>query len=320
MLLSVVIPTFNSPPSLGKLLSSLSRQELQNNKLQVICVNNIKKSFKSDLAKQWSVYFYDFKYFNSEKIGANSARNTGIRFSSGEIIWFLDDDCELVSDNSYIQRIIQLHKEYPEVVGIGGQYYSPDLLNKLSQTYFDMTNQWLDQSLIGHYFTSNLIGGNASYKREIFDNGMRFDTHLVFGATELSLNKQITDNGNKLILKKSLNVIHHQHLNIFMFLKKAYKQGQGKAYLGIPFHNEVTTIPPNLYVKLYGLFFKLGFNREVKNVSKKNFFFIEIIQGSKIYIFFRHYISHAVIKVLHMAIYHHSTYLLPALKKISGKK
>ncbi len=331
MLLSVVIPTFNSPPSLSRLLLSLSRQELQGARLQVICVNNITKSFNHNLVNQWSSKFYDFKYLNSEKVGANCARNTGIRFSSGEIIWFLDDDCELTSDNTYILKIIQFHKDYPDASGIGGQYFAPDFQNKRSKAYFNMTNQWLEQSLISHYLTTNLIGGNASYKKDIFDKGMRFDSRIVFGATEISLNKKIIKNNNTLILKKSLSVIHHQNLNIFSFLKRAYKQGQGKAYLNIPFHSEVTETSPNIHGSLYGLFFKLGYTKQVKGMKKSNFFFMEIIKGSKtflalrrlllnIYIFLRHYISHFVVKISHMAIYHYNTYGVQFVKKLTRKK
>lgn len=283
MLLSVVIPTFNSPPSLDRLILSLSKQKLGDHKLQIICINNAHKSFRKKLTAKWSNYFHDFKYLNSAKVGANTARNTGIRFSSGEIIWFLDDDCELISKHSYIQKIIELHQTYPEVKGIGGRYYPPAFKNKVSKAYFQITDQWLNQSKQGQYLTHNLVGGNASYKREIFDDGYRFDTHLTFGATELSLNKKLIQDGHKLALQNSLNVIHHQHLGIMKFIKRAFKQGQGKAQLCIPFHSESTIIVPNIYNKLYSFFFTLGYSKSATNIERTEFFFTEIIQSSALY-------------------------------------
>ena len=93
--LSIIIPYYNAEPYTSELLDCLAPQIT--NEVEVVIVDDGSKiPFKTDYP--WA------KVIRKKNGGVSSARNTGIRNSTGEYIGFIDAD-DLVADN-YVQLIL----------------------------------------------------------------------------------------------------------------------------------------------------------------------------------------------------------------------
>ena len=224
MLLSIVIPTHKRPFQAERLLDSIFQQNFPQENLEILLVSNFKCSSLRDKLSQWEKKFLRFKYKEVGLKGVNKARNMGIRFARGEILYFLDDDCVL-AHNNHLNKVIQAHKKHPAVAGVGGAYKNYTLLPGFDKFYHENTESWLSQSVQSDNHTSQLLGGNASYKRHIFDKGYYFDSRIVFGGSEISFNDSIREYG--LLFDESLWVYHYLAAGGFSFIKKSFQQGKG---------------------------------------------------------------------------------------------
>lgn len=86
-LVSVVIPTFNNAAMVGKAVESALAQTYPN--VEVIVVDD---GSEDDTSGALSAYQGKIEYIRKPNGGAGSARNAGVRASSGEWVGFLDDD------------------------------------------------------------------------------------------------------------------------------------------------------------------------------------------------------------------------------------
>jgi len=96
ILVSVIIPTYKRPKTLGRAIDSVLNQTYKNIELIVVDDNDPDTDYRKDTEKVLNSYLTidkRVKYIQHErnKNGA-AARNTGIRNSSGYYICFLDDD------------------------------------------------------------------------------------------------------------------------------------------------------------------------------------------------------------------------------------
>jgi len=100
-LVSVIIPTYGRPESLIKCIESVLNQSYQNIEIIVVDDNDPKNKFREDTELLMERYqsSKNIQYIKHEKNkNASAARNTGIKFSTGELLCFLDDDDEFRVD------------------------------------------------------------------------------------------------------------------------------------------------------------------------------------------------------------------------------
>jgi hypothetical protein len=114
-LISVVIPTYNRPDKLNRLLESLNNIEYPTDKLEIIVVDD---------ASEKGIYDTVCRHFqeiimirNNEKRFLAGSRNIGVKYSKGELIFLVDDDNVL--DCRCVNELVELMKSY-ERVGIAG--------------------------------------------------------------------------------------------------------------------------------------------------------------------------------------------------------
>ena len=100
--ISIIIPTYHRQESLLRLLDSISRQNFNLEDLEVIVVSNLQDAELNESLKLRETDLFTCRYFEVGKVGVNLARNLGVGKSTGEIILFLDDDCEL-QDKLFLQ-------------------------------------------------------------------------------------------------------------------------------------------------------------------------------------------------------------------------
>jgi len=231
--ISVIVPTLGDLDHLTRLLSSLRNQH-DINSAEIILVENstnprVFEAVRS-LARKMNL---DIRAIASYEKGVNKARNIGIKESRAEILLFLDDDC-WINDKQLLSKHIRWHKENRNAFAIGGRY-ALDLMSGVWDRYYNTIQmRWLESGVIDpeNSLTRFLIGGHVSIKKVILrDQKLRFDEQISYGGSELSLFLK----AHKLNLPMHLEnmyVVHNSRLRFLSLLKKLYRQGEGKAYLG----------------------------------------------------------------------------------------
>ncbi len=106
---------------------------------------------------------------NQEQQGLSGGKNTGIAMASGQVVAFLDDDA--VADVDWLKFMIGSYEE-PAVAGVGG--LTLPKWDTRRPTWFPAEFDWVvGCTYIGmpdhRAPVRNLLGGNASFRREVFE-------------------------------------------------------------------------------------------------------------------------------------------------------
>jgi len=314
MTLSVIIPTHKRFFQVSRLMDSLLNQEFPRENLQILLISNLKDKKLKMQCDKWKSCFYDFKYLVVGEKGVNKARNLGIRFAYGDVLYFLDDDC-LLPHKTHLHRVLLSHKTYPHIIGIGGRYKNKFKMEGMKSFYYQKAVSWLNQHAIGEK-AFQLLGGNASYKREAFDRGFNFDSHIVFGGSEESLNRDLVENNWELMILDQLSVYHIIDMTFWDLINKSFLQGAGSVKnrydAGQHLHQlsdmKKEAIFSNnhksFYAFIYDAGFKLGFFWQLSLLKAGQFFifrfilFVLFILKSRLVVFKEKVVLKVVLKVL----------------------
>jgi glucosyl-dolichyl phosphate glucuronosyltransferase len=115
---------------------------------------------------------------NREQQGLSGGKNTGIAMASGEVVAFLDDDA--VAHADWLKFMVDSYTE-PGVVAVGG--LTLPKWDTRRPSWFPKEFDWV----VGCTYVGmpahrapvrNLLGGNASFRREVFDRVGGFKTGI----------------------------------------------------------------------------------------------------------------------------------------------
>lgn len=101
--ISVIIPTFNKSSHLARLLPSILAQDYDAEQFEIIIVDDGSTDETALIAQQFADRFCHYHYIFQNNKGIGAARNTGLRYASGELVSFLADD--YVLDASYLSKM-----------------------------------------------------------------------------------------------------------------------------------------------------------------------------------------------------------------------
>jgi GT2 family glycosyltransferase len=160
---SIVIPLYKSYGTIGKVLETVVRLYYPKNRIEVIFVYyptengtiDVIKSFRENYRK----LLYDIKIIWRRDKRANVARNIGIKSSSGEYVFLLNDDVLL--DPFAIWNALEVFKNHPDAYVVTFPYI------------LDPPRIW-EKALFYRYYgrvsrTRTLNLGCSILKKEVFD-------------------------------------------------------------------------------------------------------------------------------------------------------
>lgn len=111
ILLSVIVPAFNTEKYIGRCLKSLCLQTLDPTLYEVIVVNDGSQDKLENVVLDLQRKYPQIKYIVQDNKGLGGARNTGIRAARGKYIIFVDSDDYIRHKNAVeiLTRIAEFH-------------------------------------------------------------------------------------------------------------------------------------------------------------------------------------------------------------------
>ena len=92
MLLTIVIPVYNSEKYVRHTLQSIFDQKFDRGNLEVIVVNDGTTDNSMEIVREFASREAGIKIIEQQNQGLSAARNTGIAAATGKYVWFVDSD------------------------------------------------------------------------------------------------------------------------------------------------------------------------------------------------------------------------------------
>ena len=238
MLISIIIPFRNSAKYIKQSINSVINQSLSNKYYEIIAINDCSSDKSTKIVKRIFNNKLNCKLLtiNEKTIGPGLARNLGIKYSSGQYIYFLDSDDFLKRQTLLkLKKIIDKNKKVDLICNGYKVFDKKKNMKKITRFDLDLLKENKD-SILKNFFRlsiipqviSNLISKRLIIKNNIFfKEGYFEDVYFIFRVL-FYLKK-------KIIIKESLyfknnrknsivNTLSTQHINdAFKGYNSAYK-------------------------------------------------------------------------------------------------
>lgn len=178
MKFSLIMGTYGRRDQVENFLTCLKNQTYKNFELIVVDQNedDMVKSICDRFRKE-----LDIKYIHSNKKGISRARNLGLKYTTGDIVTFPDDDCEYPPD--LLENVLSHFAKNPGIDGVTGMTKVKTLLTQPMMVFDDAEGYISRRNIWGRcieftIFNKKEVASAISGFDELFGPGS------VFGAAE----------------------------------------------------------------------------------------------------------------------------------------
>lgn len=96
MFLSIIVPVYNGAQYLSACLDSLLAQDISPKEYQILCVNDGSTDTSGAILAEYAAANSNILVLQQPNSGVVAARNAGLKAASGDYIWFVDADDEIL--------------------------------------------------------------------------------------------------------------------------------------------------------------------------------------------------------------------------------
>lgn len=183
MLISVIVCTYNREKYIGNLLDSLAANTLPVGDYEILLIDNNCTDRTPQVCEAFRQQHPDlqFRYLQEREQGLSAARNKGIQEARGEVLVYVDDDA--LVDKDYLTTYAEFFISHPHIQAAGGpilplyETQEPEWMSPYTKAlltaymyYGDKVRRYPHNKFPG--------GGNAAYRREVFEQVGKFNTAL----------------------------------------------------------------------------------------------------------------------------------------------
>ena len=207
MLLSFIVPIYNSEKWLHACLQSLVEQDLAIEEYEIICIDDGSTDGSADIVAEYRKQYGNIKLVQKTNGGVSAARNTGLDYACGRYIWFVDSD-DLIRKNclGFLKKILVEHD--PEVVSFPMETVSEAYVpNPQEQVEFEYS---VDARLKSY----NNVWASIICTELIKAHNIRFHTGMKYGEDTLfHYNVYMYRKGEKPTLTVSNSLYYYRQQN-----------------------------------------------------------------------------------------------------------
>lgn len=114
IIISVIIPVYNTEKYLAECLDSVLSQHM-NNDIEIICVNDGSTDNSFDILHRYVAEYSCIKVISQKNQGLSCARNAGLAVAKGKYIYFLDSD-DMLAENALMEMYKAVEAEELDVL------------------------------------------------------------------------------------------------------------------------------------------------------------------------------------------------------------
>lgn len=194
---SIVILIYNLPyEKLIPIIKSVNSTSYQN--IEIIIVDNSEKpKLSNDLNGKQLIYIS-----GQGNAGVPGGRNIGVKNSTGEYIFFIDDDILLEKDT--VKELVEILEKNPSLGIIGPSPYTLSTL-KLNEYYQNYLTLYPNKNLVDVPY---VLGCSMFVKREVFQKIGLFDALLFFYHEEADLCLRARKAGYRCVFARDIRSWH----------------------------------------------------------------------------------------------------------------
>jgi len=209
ILLSIIIPMFNSEATIIKTLDSINKSIYQ--RFEVILVDDFSNDKTIETINSFKDKInYDLKIINLNKnCGPGAARNKGAEEACGEVLIFIDSDVEIFPDT--LTKIIDTFKKNPQISAIVGDYCKETGPTNFCTVYKNLFHTYFHgraKTLTTIFFT-----GCGAIFRSVFLDVKGFDEHDILTVEDICLGYKLHNNNYITMLNPDIQVKHNKYFS-----------------------------------------------------------------------------------------------------------
>lgn len=215
LLVSIVIPVYNTKPYIAQCLNSLIAQTM--NRFEIICVNDGSTDGSEKILHRYQEQYSFIRVISQENKGAGVARNVGLSSAKGKYVLFLDSDdyfdehllekvCDKAEKNNCDIVLFDIYRFDNQTKEV----FSPRL--NLNQKVIPTLDVFSAEDIPKSIFNISLgVAWNKLYRRQfIEENNLRFQeirnsNSVYFSFAAFLLAKSISIVNERLLYYRSNN-------------------------------------------------------------------------------------------------------------------
>lgn len=282
--ITVVIPTYNRCDVLERVLESLFMQYNNPVQFEIVVIDDCSDD-KTQI--RISAIKYDFfKYLRHDKNrGRVSARNFGIKSSSGRLIVFLDDD-NIPSPNLIESYFNSMNIFGESTAYVGAPSYPAKIAQRSNMVrYLDSRYIWKSLSNTGALVRSKNFGtlNCAVLKSDLVKVGMFDPDFRYYGGEDEYLGYLLESNGVKIVCVKEARTEHLDKVSVSRMRLKMQEYGYyGCNLLKEKAPNYFDQTSYSFFIKHTSPIFKVFYNLVAKTIGAPFLYYLTISDRYKI--------------------------------------
>ena len=249
--MSVIIPTHNRSKELRRVLESLQSQNYPHSNFEIIVIDDGSSDDTRDVVENFrcGTDIVTKCHFQNHE-GPGAARNRGLAWSCGEIVFFCNDDTLCGIDLLYQHD--SLHRKLSGIAVLGSVVWDEEIHPNTFMRFLDRegiqfhfnTIKDIHNARFNHFYTANV-----SLEKKWFDD-VKFSTIFKYAAfDDLEVALALEKKGLKIIYNKDAIVYHSHYYTPEQYYQRMFSAGTNAILLRNKYKYDVGAL-----IKIYSAF------------------------------------------------------------------
>jgi GT2 family glycosyltransferase len=209
--ISVVIPAYDSEPRMMRVIESVRNQVSD---IHILVGNHLQPKFDSEIVKE------DKKiqiHYDSKDLGFGAKCNLGSKKSTGQFLWFLNDDC--YPNSNCASKMMEVMNANPKIAIVGHILRYPDgriqhggthrVKGQVGFPHLDLEKQ--EPSLKEPTEMEAVTAASMLVRRQAFEEVGGFDESYFLYLEDSDLCLKVREKGWKVVYTPFCEAIHEEH-------------------------------------------------------------------------------------------------------------